>query len=378
MTDTTRRPESTGSTPRLLVALELSQRRWKLGMTSEATTAVRTRTMEAGAWRAFAEEVARAKRRLGLPATAAVVTCYEAGRDGFWIHRALARQGIVNLVLDASSIEVPRRRRRVKTDRLDAIKLAHLLRREVGGERCCRVVQVPSEAAEDARRAVRERRALVKSRTRVTNQIKSALATVGTPTGSVRTLGARLTTLTQWDGAPLPAQLVRWLGDWVAQWTLCDQQLQALRQQRRAIASDAAAAADQVARLETLRGIGPTTSDTLVYEAFAWRAFRNGRQVGAVMGLTGTPADSGDHRREQGISKAGVPALRHVAIEAAWSWLRYQPRSELSQWYHRRFAHAGPRARRIGIVALARKLVIALWRYATTGVVPAGAVLRAA
>ena len=376
MTDTTRRTESIGSTPSLLMALELSQRRWKLASTSEATTTVRTRTIDAGDWRAFTEEVARAKARLGLRAEAAVVTCYEAGRDGFWIHRALTRLGIKNVVLDASSIEVPRRRRRVKTDRLDAIKLAHLLRRWVGGERCCRVVRVPSEAAEDARRPGRARRTLVKTRTRLTNQIKSALATVGAAAGSLRTLGDRLAQVVQWDGQPLPSELRAWVSDLVAQWTLCDRQVRALAQTRRAVAEDAATA-EQVARLEALRAIGPTTADTLVFEAFGWRGFRNGREVGAVAGLTGTPADSGDRRHEQGISKAGVPALRHVAIELAWSWLRYQPRRELSQWYQRRFGSGGPRARRIGLVALARKLLIALWRYATTGVVPAGAALRA-
>jgi transposase len=361
----------------LLMALELSQRRWKLASTNRETTTVRTRTIEAGDWRAFTEEVARAKARLGLPAEAAVATCYEAGRDGFWIHRALARLGVENLVLDASSIEVPRRRRRVKTDRLDAIKLAHLLRRWVGGERCCRVVHVPSEAAEDARRVVRERRALVKARTRLTNQIKSVLATVGSGAGSLRTLGDRVEHLVQWDGQRVPARVRAWVSNLVAQWTLCDQQLRALAQQRRIAPATSDPVAVQVARLDALRALGPTTVDTLVYEAFGWRAFRNGREVGAVAGLTGTPADSGDRRHEQGISKAGVPALRHVAVEAAWSWLRYQPRSELSQWYQRRFAHGGPRARRIGIVALARKLLIALWRYATTGVVPTGAVLRA-
>ena len=377
MTVTTRRSEFTGSTPTLVLALELSQRRWKLASTSRETTTVRTRTIEAGDWRAFTDEVARAKARLGLPADAAVVTCYEAGRDGFWIHRALTRLGVSNLVLDASSIEVPRRRRRVKTDRLDALKLAHLLRRWVGGERCCRVVHVPSDAAEDARRPGRARRTLVKTRTRLTNQIKSALATVGTGPGSLRTLGNRLAQLVQWDGQPLPPGLQAWVSDLMAQWTLCDQQLRALAQQRRSAPAASDPVALQVARLEALRALGPTTVDTLVYEAFGWRAFRNGREVGAVAGLTGTPADSGDRRHEQGISKAGVPALRHVAIEAAWSWLRYQPRSELSQWYQRRFASGGPRARRIGIVALARKLLIALWRCATTGVVPAGAVLRA-
>ena len=173
MTVTTRRSEFTGSTPTLVLALELSQRRWKLASTSRKTTTVRTRTIEAGDWRAFTDEVARAKARLGLPADAAVVTCYEAGRDGFWIHRALTRLGVSDLVLDASSIEVPRRRRRVKTDRLDALKLAHLLRRWVGGERCCRVVHVPSNAAEDARRPGRARRTLVKTRTRLTNQIRA-------------------------------------------------------------------------------------------------------------------------------------------------------------------------------------------------------------
>lgn len=375
MTDTTRRRECSGFPGILVMALELSQQRWKLASTTPGTVTVRTRTVGAGDWRAFGEEVTRAKARLGLAVDAPVVTGYEAGRDGFWIHRALTRQGVRNLVLDASSIEVPRRHRRVKTDRLDAIKLVQLLRRWVGGEPCCRVVRVPSEAAEDARRPLRARRTLVKARTRLTNQIKSALATVGASAGSLRTVADRLERLVQWDGRPLPPALRTWVSDLVTQWRLCDTQLRALAAQRRATRAPSPCA-EQVGRLEALRGVGPATADTLVYEAFGWRAFRNGREVGAVAGLTGTPADSGTRRREQGISKAGVPALRHVAIEAAWSWLRYQPRSALSQWYHRRFAYGGPRARRIGIVALARKLLIALWRYATTGVVPAGAVLR--
>jgi transposase len=385
--DATRSSQVTTSlaiVPTLYVAFELGDSRWKLAVTTGAGQAARLRTVPARALDRTLSELARAKARFHLAADAPVVSCYEAGRDGFWLHHALTAQGVRNHVVDSSSIEVNRRQRRTKSDRLDAQKLASMLLRYAEGERpVWHVTRVPSSAAEDDRQLHRELKTAQRERLAAITRVESLLITQGVllrltgrePVASVATaLGA----LRRWDGTPLPpaltARLTREWGHVVGLTT----QLAALQQERaRLLKHGDSPALTQVRRLMQLNGVGVATAWIYVMELFAWRTFRNRREVGALTGLAPTADRSGTARhRELGMNKAGNRWVRAVAIEGAWAWLRYQPQSELSQWYQRRFAAGGSRLRRIGIVAVARKLLVALEVYLRTGVVPRGATVR--
>lgn len=365
----------------LYMAFELGQRQWKLGFTVGAAQKARRRSVAARDLRAVAHEIGRAKERFGLPATARVVSCYEAGRDGFWLHRQLQAQGLANVVVDSASIEVNRRRRRAKSDGLDVQALVGLLLRYHGGERkVWSVVRVPSVEQEDARQLHREVATLKQERTRLRNRIKGLLATHGAGLATWTDVGAQLARVRGADGRALPAGLQARLTREVERLQLVGEQLRTLEAtQRRQLRTPAPAgsALAMMQRLQQLRGVGVSSAWVLALEAFAWREFSNRRQVGAALGLTPTPYQSGDSAHEQGISKAGNVWIRRLAVELAWLWVIWQPESELTQWYQRRFGHGSPRQRRVGIVALARKLMIALWRYATTGAVPAGARLNA-
>jgi transposase len=325
------------------------------------------------------QEIAKAKRRFGLPADAAVVSCYEAGRDGFWLHRFLTAQGIGNVIVDASSIEVNRRARRAKTDRLDATKLVAMLVRYQAGERkLWSVVRVPSRADEDARQLHRELLALKRERTKHVNEVRGLLANQGLAVAKVdEALLEQLPQLRCWDGTALAADLQARLRRTLARWALVQRQigeLESLRQRR--LRDDATPHVEPMRRLLELRGVGLNGSWLAVHEVFAWRAIQNRRQLASLAGLTPTPYQSGGSGKEQGISKAGNKRLRWMLVELAWQWLRWQPDSALAQWYQRRFGAGGSRQRKIGIVALARKLLVALWKYLAHGEVPAGAVER--
>jgi transposase len=360
----------------LYVAFELGQTTWKLAMTSGFGVPPCLRTVTSGDWAAVDRALGYGRRRCGLPAEAPVVSCYEAGRDGFWIHRALVARGIANRVVDSSSIEVKRRSRRTKTDRLDALKLVLMLVRVVAGEaRVWNEVRVPSVAVEGARHASRERTALVQERTRLTNQIRSWLATWGCAVPrSAR--GDWWTTVRDWAGAALPTAVQARLARAQARLTLVTAHIETLTAaQQQAVA--AAPAASAAARLVQLKGVAATSASVLLEEGLEWRAFANRRQVGGLLGFAPTKYESGASSRDRGISRAGNARLQSVMVQLAWGWLRWQPSSALAQWYQTRFGE-GRRTRKIGIVALARKLLIALWRYATTGVPPAGAIVRTA
>ncbi len=365
--------------PRLLMAFELSEGKWKLGFTVGAGQQPRERTITAGDRAALQREVQRAQQRFGLPTGCPVLSCYEAGREGFWLHRYLQTLGVHNLVVDSSSIEVNRRRRRAKTDRIDLRQLMAMLVRFSQGERkVWSVVRVPAPADEAARQPQRERRTLVQERTRSRNRIKGLLAAQGIRLRTVEGLGPRLATLQLWDGTPLSPELQAQLRREAERLAQVETQLRTLEAERRQrLRSVPDVVSQQVKKLQELRAIGPHSAWVLSTELFSWRGFRNRRQIGGVLGLTPTPYDSGNQRREQGISKAGAPWLRATAVELAWGWLRYQPRSALSQWYQRRFGQGSSRLRRMGIVALARKLVIALWRYLAADELPRGAELKA-
>ncbi|PYR36381.1 MAG: IS110 family transposase [Acidobacteria bacterium] len=334
------------------------------------------RTVRSGDLDAVGRVVAEGRARGGVPATAAVVSCYEAGREGFWIHRALTRGGIQNRVVDSSSIEVKRRARRTKTDRIDAGKLLMLLVRVCSGERgAWQEVRVPTEAAEAARHVSRERTALRKEQTRLGNQIGSWLATCGCGVSRrARRTAAWWTTARDWQGERLPAPVQARIARAEARLAVLTAQITTLEEAQRA-ATQTAAPESALGRLVQLKGVATTSATILLDEGLVWRAFRNRREVGGLQGFAPAIYSSGTTDRDQGISRAGNARLQAVSIQLAWNWVRWQPLSAITQWYR---AHFGERrrARRIGIVAVPRKLLIALWRYATTGVVPAGALLH--
>jgi len=363
--------------PTLFVSFELGLKTWKLGLTSAPGNKPWVRTVAGGDLPAVEEVLARAKSRFGLDASARVVSCYEAGRDGFWIHRALTTRGVDNRVVDSASIEVNRRARRSKTDRLDAVKLVLMLMRVCGGEPgVWREVRVPSAADEAARQVSRERSHLVQDATRLVNQMRSLLATVGSRLPE-RRQGAWWTTVRDWSGAALAPSVQQRLAHAQRRLALLDEQIAELEQQQRADVARAEAATG-VARLVQLKGIATTSASVLVDEGLVWRAFHNRRELGGLLGFRPVPHQSGEAARDVGIDRAGNKRWRSIMVQLAWGWLHWQPLSALTQWYQRRFAEGGSRARRIGIVALARKLLIALWRYATSGVVPEGAILKVA
>jgi transposase len=375
MTATTRSEFRSVNDPTLYVGFELGKKEWKLAMTSGFGAAPWLRTVASGDLRAVKRALDQGRHRFGLSGTAVVVSCYEAGRDGFWIHRALTQLGVRNRVVDSSSIEVNRRARRTKTDRIDAVKLVMMLVRVWSGEPFVwHEVRVPSAADEAARHVSRERTALTKEQTRLSNQIAGWLATWGCVVSArLRRTPGWWTTVRDWDDAPLPAAVQARLARADERLTLLATQIAALEtQQESAVAM--APADSALGRLVDLKGVATTSASVLLDEGLVWRAFRNRREIGGVLGFAPAKYDSGDSEHDQGISRAGNAHLQAISIQLAWTWVRWQPASALTQWYRE---HFGPRrrARRIGIVAVARKLLIALWRYVTTGVVPTGAIL---
>jgi transposase len=366
---------NTTAAPKLYLALELSWNAWKLAFTVGLGQKARLRTIPARNTDLLLLEIGKAKARFGLPDDTPVVSCYEAGRDGFWLHRFLVHQGIDNRVVDSASIEVNRRQRRAKSDALDATKLVEMLIRFHNGEtKVWRVVRIPTVEDEDRRQRHRELIELKAQRTEHSNRIKGLLATFGLDVTVDADLPRRLERLRQWDGQPLPSRVTARMLREFERWKQVDEQIRALSaEQRRAVRDDEEAHVEQVRRLLNLKGIGPVGAWILVREVFGWRSIKNRRELAGLAGLTPTPYGSGDSHREQGISKAGNRRVRWVLVELAWGWLRYQPASALSLWYQRRFGSGNSRARKVGIVALARKLLIALWKYLEGGEVPEGA-----
>jgi transposase len=363
----------------LYMTFELSQRTWKVLF---ATTAGgrRERSVSARDLGKLFEEIAAAKRRFGLPPHARVISCYEAGRDGFWLDRALRANGIENLVVDSASIEVPRRARRRKTDRLDVGKLMALLRRWADGERkAWSVVRVPSPEAEDVRQLSRAIERLKAERGRHRTRIQALLATQGLRLERIggRGWAERVAGLRTWEDRPLG----RWLqSDLVlegARLAQVEEQLAALKAERDTlVATSDAPVAVKARRLAALGAIAAESSFVFATELFGWRTFANRRELAGAVGLTGTPWRTGNTVRDQGVSKAGNRRMRTTLVEIAWCWLRYQPMSALSRWWQSRFATVSGRTRKAAIVALARKLLVALWRYLEHGLVPDGAVLK--
>jgi transposase len=308
-----------------------------------------------------------------------VTLCYEAGYDGFWLARLLEPRGIECLVMEPASLQVNRRTRRVKTDRIDVENLLHTLIAWCRGERhVCSMVVIPSVDEEDLRRSHRERDRLVRERTAHINRIKGLLFAQGIRGINVKSRYKSLTpaNLVTGDGRPLPERLGREIAREIQRLALVQEQLVEIEHERDRAPTPCAATERKRHDLLRLNGIGPTFSAILAREVY-YRRFANRRQVASYIGFAPSAYDSGDGRRSQGISKAGNSLVRYSLIQAAWLWLRHQPNSALTQWFHHRTEGHSKRVRCIMIVALARKLAIALWRYVELGLIPEGATLSA-
>jgi transposase len=366
---------TTITTGALHVALELGCDKWVLASATQAAEKPRFRTVAARNLAALNQEIIKAKARFGLPADAPVFTCYEAGRDGFWLHRALTKLGITNVVVDASSIEVNRRQKQVKSDPVDAGKLVSMLCRYHAGERkVWSVVNVPSVADEDGRQLHRGMKDLQRQKTECSNRIKGLLASQGLTAAVDAKFRATLSALRDWADQPVPAGMqLRLLQEYAVWEALHRQERDAANEQERQLREGQDRHQEQMRQLMGLKAVGVRSAWILVMELFSWRGIKNGKQLGSLVGLTPMPYDSGKSKREQGISKAGNRHVRCLMVELAWMWLRWQPTSALSQWYQRRFGPGNKRARKVGIVALARKLLIALWRFLEHGELPEGA-----
>ncbi len=374
--------QSQGTTDQdtMYIAFELSNSTWRMAFSDGNKK--RHVTIKARDLKQLGVEIDKAKRHFRLNDKTRIKSCYEAGRDGFWIHRYLLSKGIDNLVVDSSSIEVSRRKRRAKSDRLDAGNLLRLLMRYHGNERqVWKVVTAPSVEEEDARHLHREIETLLRERTRYRNRIKALLAQHGldVKNPSRKNFLKTFEALRSWDGQALPESIKSRVIREYERLTMIEGHIKLLKKEReQKVAGKETVSVRQVSQLRELCGIGVNSSWVFVMEFFGWRKFRNRREVAALAGLTPTPYDSGGSQREQGISKAGNKRIRTMAVEIAWCWLRFQPQSKLSRWFNERFAGGGSRMRRIGIVALARKLLISLWRYLEHGVIPEGAIIKRA
>ena len=353
----------------IFVAIELSQKSWLVTLHSPDKGKLSRHKLEGGDHAELLALIGRVRERAAraLGGVPAVVSCYEAGYDGFWLHRLLLAAGITNYVFDPASIAVDQRARRVKTDRIDGERMLRTLMAYLRGEpRVVRIVRVPAPEQEDARRASRERGRLIKEQTAHTNRIKALLRLLGMAVGNPRRRDwlSWLAAQRDWQGQAVPPQMLSEIRHEHARLMLVRERLDALVQAS-AAADPTPAAVQMTERSELLlrlKCLGPAFATTLTNEVF-YKDFRNRREVASYFGLTPSPWQSGGIDRDQGISKAGNPRARCAAIELAWLWLRHQPDSALTRWYRSAPHNASKRIKRIAIVALARKLMVALWRY---------------
>jgi len=368
----------------LVLAIELSNKSWVLAAQVPGLPRVKAkRTIEptAEALLTAIQGYRERAKAAGRPVERVIAT-YEAGWSGFWLARWLSTHDIETHVVQPSSVPVDRRARRAKSDGIDAELLLRTLLAWLRGEpRVCSMVPVPDEADEDARRCIRERTELVAERVALVNRIGAVLATLGVGDYNplLRNRRERLDALRTAQGTPLPPHAHAKISRMLDRLDLVRTQITALEQERDAVLEDEVPdrAGAMIQQLATLRGVGVQSATVLVREAFV-REFANGKALGSYAGLCATPYSSGGTEREQGISKAGNRRLRTVMVELAWLWQRYQPGSAEVSWFRERVGGTGARMRKVMVVALARKLLIALWRFATQGVVPDGAVMKPA
>ncbi len=362
------------------LAIELSVSTWLIAYRLPEAEKARFHRVEGGDTKALLALIRDLQSRSSakLSETVDVACCFEAGRDGVWLSRFLTAQGIAVYVLEPTSILVSRRARRVKTDRLDAEGMLRVLAAWRAGDRkVCSMVRVPTPEQEDAKRPHRERQHLVQERVRVENRIEALLFAQGIrKRPSLRTWSRSLDELRTGDGRALPPLLRAELDRLRRRLSLLLEMIRELEaEQAEALTTPAKdSAGQQIAALQRIRGIGPNFSAVLVREVF-YRDFENRRQLASYVGIAPTPHQSGEMDRDRHISRAGNPRARTTLVQLAWLWLRYQPGSDLASWFRERVGVLQGRTRRIAIVALARKLLIALWRYVATGVIPAGVTL---
>lgn len=370
-------------TPRCLFAIELSKKSWVIGFVTPLSLKISRRILSGGDWKGLLKLIEEVRTRVSRETgrTVEAMSCYEAGYDGFWLHRLLEAHGIRNYVIDPASLQMDRRARSVKTDRIDTERLLRSLMAYLRGEpKVWSVVRAPSVAEEDARRLHRERDRLISERVRHVNRIKGLCALHGIyDYQPLRPQAmARLEQLRTAQGASLPPRLKAEIKRELQRLELVVEMIATLEAERDAIVEDEASThinAKKIRDLHKLKAIGPEFAAVLVGEIFH-RTFNNRRQLASYVGYAPSPFQSGNVARDQGISKAGNCKGRTTGIELAWLWLRYQPGSDLSVWFRTRVGDTKGRIRRIAIVALARKLLVALWRYLETGLVPRGAVFK--
>lgn len=367
----------------LFASLELSKSKWLLTVNSPGGEKFSKHQLEGGDSGSLLGLLARlrtkAEQRCGRPVR--VMAIQEAGLDGFWLHRLLVDNGVESTVVDPASIAVDRRHRRVKTDSVDGETLLRTSMAFARGERrVCSMVRAPSPEEEDRRRLTRERGTLLKERIQHTNRIKGLLNGQGVRDYDplARDRIARLEAVRTGDGRALPQMLKAEIRRELERIEMATAQLAIVERARDAqLRTQAEGRENPAAMLLEIKGIGAEFASLLWLEAL-FRNFANRRQVAAYAGLAPSPWQSGAIDRDQGISKAGDRRLRRTTIELAWFRLRHQPSSALSRWFQERVGAGRGRIRRIAIVALARKLLVALWRYVAQGIVPKGAVLKAA
>jgi transposase len=372
----------------IFVSLELSRSNWLITSLSPGKGEKMSKHgVKAGDIPGLLGRLAELKRKAmaRMGKSYPIIVIQEAGLDGFSIHRALQREGIESYVVDAASIAVPRRRRRAKTDRIDGEALLRVLLAYKRGEpRVCAMVVAPSVEEEDRRRICRERQVLIGERNAHANRIKGLLWAQGISGYAPlqRDRRARLEKLCTSDGRELPEHLKTQIGRELDRLELLLKQIKAVEVERDAMLAAISKAAGNktdaphpLAMLLAPKGIGAEFAASLWSEAF-YRSFANRRQVAAYGGLAPTPWQSGAIAHEQGVSKSGNPRLRTKMIQLAWLWLRHQPQSALARWFQAQVERGGKGRRKRAIVALARKLLVALWKYITAGVVIEGAVMK--
>jgi len=366
------------------VAIDLSKSKWLVALDAPQLAKIKSVRLDgfdtAGLIDLVRATVAEATELCG-PDQRPIV-CFETGYDGFWLQRLLANEGIETLVVDPTSFLVNRKARRVKTDRVDAEGMVVLLKNYCSGDRkAFRTVRVPTVAEEDAKRFHRERKRLMSERTGHINRIRALLALQGVRhiNPAMVTWRKKLEGLETADGRPFPDQLMREIVRSFERLELTNKMIKALAEERdEALAAESGQFPEheKAVLLEGLRGVGRHSAMLLSAEVFG-REFKNRRHLSSYLGLTPSPYSSGDVERSQGISKAGNRPARTLGIELAWCWLRYQPQSALARWFRKYTAERPGVRKKVAIVALARKLIVALWRYVETGLVPSGAVLKA-
>ncbi len=365
----------------LYAALELSKNSWLLAIQAPGRDNPSLHPIRGGDTAGLMVKLDAARDRLAKVSgqVPKVIVCYEAGYDGFWLARFLEQRGIECRVMEPASLQVNRKARRVKTDRVDVEQQLHTLIAWCRGERhVCSMVVIPSVEAEDLRRSHRERDRLIRERTAHINRIKGLLFGQGIRGINVKRHYKTMTPadLVTGDGRPLPERLGREIVREIARLALVQEQLVEVERERDLAPTPCVATERKRHLLLRLNGIGEVSAPVLAREVY-YREFANRRQVGSYLGMTPSAYDSGESRRSQGISKAGNSLVRGVMIQVAWLWIKHQPETELTKWFHRRTKDQSKRVRRIMIVGLARKLAIALWRYLETGLIPEGAVLKA-